>query len=212
MRCGQGQLGAEMPDLELELALGGVVAGVDEAGRGPLAGPVVAAAVVLDIRCLPERVLAGLDDSKRLPPKRREALFALIPSCGHFALGIADVAEIDTINILRASLLAMRRAVDNLGLPIDCAIVDGNQEPDLSCAVRCVVGGDGLSLSVAAASVMAKVTRDRMMAEMARRHPEYGWERNAGYATPEHLAALERHGPTPCHRRSFAPVANALNP
>lgn len=196
-----------MPDLSHERRLGGVIAGVDEAGRGPLAGPVVAAAVVLP-RDLPAVLTERLDDSKKLTRKRREALFDVITGCATVGVGLVDVVDIDRINILQATFLAMTRAVDGLGLAIDCALVDGNQTPRLACRVECLVGGDGLSLSIAAASVIAKVTRDRLMDRLAVQFPGYGWERNMGYGTAEHRAALARLGPTPHHRRSFAPVAD----
>ncbi len=197
-----------MPDLALEQGLGGVVAGVDEVGRGPLAGPVVAAAVVLDRATLSARLVAELDDSKKLPARRRAELAALVTASCAFGIGQAEVGEIDTLNILNATFLAMRRAYRALGVVADWALVDGNRPPDgLGCPVRCVVGGDGISLSIAAASVVAKVYRDRLMAGLAAEWPGYGWERNAGYGTAQHLDALRRLGPTPHHRRSFAPVA-----
>lgn len=197
-----------MPTLKMERAAGGVVAGIDEAGRGPLAGPVVAAAVVFS-RCRAPRALAReLDDSKKLAAPVRERLSGAVRDCASVGVGIADVAEIDRMNILRASLLAMTRAVEALGIAVDLAIVDGRIAPELPCPVRCVIGGDGLCLSVAAASVIAKVTRDAMMAELSRAHPGYGWEHNAGYATRCHRDALARLGPTPQHRRSFRPVAD----
>ncbi len=199
-----------MPDFEHESALGGVVAGIDEAGRGPLAGPVVAAAVVLERRGLPVALLDTLDDSKRLGRAQREALFDLVQHHGRVGVGVASVAEIDRVNVLRATFLAMSRAYEGLGAAVDCALVDGNQKPPLPCRTHCLVNGDALSVSVAAASIIAKVTRDRMMAELALAFPGYGWDTNAGYATAGHLAALERLGVTPHHRRSFAPVARWL--
>ncbi|MBF0372332.1 MAG: ribonuclease HII [Alphaproteobacteria bacterium] len=201
-----------MPDFSHEIALGGVVAGLDEAGRGPLAGPVVAAAVVFDHARLPARLLAELNDSKRLSAKKREEMFPLIQDAALcVGVGRAEVDEIDRVNILRATFLAMGRAVAALGVPIDRALVDGNQKPPLPCPTHCLVGGDGLSLSVAAASVIAKVTRDRLMVALAQRFPGYGWERNAGYGTPEHMRALDALGPSPHHRRSFAPVQLAFD-
>ncbi|CAA7613389.1 ribonuclease HII [Magnetospirillum sp. UT-4] len=191
------------PDLAFETRLGGVVCGIDEVGRGPLAGPVVAAAVILDSATAPE----GLDDSKKLSARRRDALAERVLARCAVGLGQASVAEIDATDILKATFLAMARALAALGRPVDHALVDGNRPPPLSCPVTCVVGGDGKSLSIAAASVVAKVHRDRLMAELARDFPGYGWERNAGYGTAEHLDALRRLGPTPHHRRSFAPVA-----
>lgn len=196
-----------MPDLSLETALGGIVAGLDEVGRGPLAGPVIAAAVIIDPATFPARLAEELDDSKKLPARKREALATLVLESCTFGFGEASVAEIDGINILKATFLAMQRALAALGRAVDHALVDGNQVPPLPCAVRCVVGGDGLSLSIAAASVIAKVRRDRMMADLAAQFPGYGWESNAGYGTAQHLEALRRLGPTPHHRASFAPVA-----
>jgi ribonuclease HII len=200
-----------MPDLSLESRLGGIVAGIDEVGRGPLAGPVIAAAVVIDPATLPARLADELNDSKKLSAKKREALAELVlQSCAH-GFGEASVAEIDRLNILKATFLAMRRAVEALegvlGHPIGHALVDGNQVPPLHCPVQCVVGGDGLSLSIAAASVIAKVRRDRLMAELAREFPGYGWEKNAGYGTAAHMDGLRKLGPTPHHRTSFAPIA-----
>lgn len=176
------------------------VCGVDEAGRGPLAGPVFAAAVILPAG---ERI-EGLDDSKRLSEKRREALFPEITArAAAFSIASADEAEIDRLNILQATMLAMRRAVDGLSIPPDLALVDGNREPSLPCPVRTLVGGDGLSASIAAASILAKVSRDRRMLELAALYPEYGFERHKGYGTRDHYAALRRYGPSPIHRRSF---------
>lgn len=203
-------MGEQMPDLRHERKLGGIVAGIDEVGRGPLAGPVLAAAVILPQR-LPRRLRAELDDSKKLSPNKRQELYAGVTDCAVWAVGMASVEEIDRLNILRASLLAMSRAVDGLGLTIDCALVDGNQKPALACRVECLIGGDGLSLSIAAASVVAKVTRDRMMADYALQYPGYGWETNMGYGTREHRAALRRLGPTPLHRKSFQPVGNLFD-
>ncbi len=194
----------------MERAAGGVVAGVDEAGRGPWAGPVVAAAVILDPATLPDVLRHGLDDSKRLTAARRADLFASLSDHARIGVGRAEVAEIDTLNILQAALLAMSRAVAALGTVPDIALVDGNRAPSLPCPVRCVVKGDAASLSIAAASIVAKVTRDRCMGELARDFPGYGWDRNAGYGTAEHRAALERLGVTPHHRVSFAPVRKIL--
>lgn len=203
-------MGEQMPDLRHERKLGGIIAGVDEVGRGPLAGPVLAAAVILPQR-LPRRLRAELDDSKKLSPNKRQELYAGVTDCAVWAVGMASVEEIDRLNILRASLLAMSRAVDGLGTTIDCALVDGNQKPVLACRVECLIGGDGLSLSIAAASVVAKVTRDRMMADYALQYPGYGWETNMGYGTREHRAALRRLGPTPLHRKSFQPVGDLFD-
>ncbi|MEK7245941.1 MAG: ribonuclease HII [Pseudomonadota bacterium] len=203
-----------MPDFSFEDAARAeghaVVAGIDEAGRGPWAGPVVAAAVVLDRARLPAELRDGLDDSKKLSPRRRRELFAALADHAHIGIGRAEVDEIDRLNILQATLLAMGRALAALPVRPDLALVDGPHAPELPCPVRCVVGGDACSLSIAAASIVAKVSRDREMAGLARAHPDYGWERNAGYGTAEHRAALVRLGPTPLHRRSFRPVAALL--
>ena len=197
-----------MPDYSIEQEIGGIVAGVDEAGRGPLAGPVVAAAVVLDFHRIPE----GIDDSKKLPRDRREALHGLISATAHIGIGIASVEEIDSINILQATFLAMVRAIDALPVRPHHLLIDGNQKPkQLPCACRTVIGGDAISLSIAAASIIAKVTRDRMMVQLAQAHPHYGWERNAGYGTPEHQRALSLVGISPHHRKSFAPVYRLMN-
>ena len=198
------------PDLSLEDAAGGRVAGVDEAGRGPWAGPVVAAAVVFEAGGPPAPLRATITDSKLLKAEQRAALQPAILACADAALGIASVAEIDGMNILQATLLAMRRAVARLAHPPDLALVDGNRAPSLPCAVRTVVGGDRVSLSIAAASIVAKVARDRMMARLAQEHPGYGWERNAGYGTAEHRAGLARLGVTAHHRRSFRPIRERL--
>src|SRR5580658_997453 len=199
-----------MPDFALEMSCKGVVCGIDEAGRGPLAGPVVAAAVILDRRRIPHALRYGLDDSKKLSPGTREEFAAILARCARIGIGAASVHEIDRINILQATLRAMRRAVEALGCQPEIALVDGNRPPTLPCAVKTVIGGDGLSLSIAAASVIAKVTRDRLMKQLARRYDGYGWETNVGYGTPEHQAALAALGLTPHHRRSFAPVQLSL--
>ena len=188
------------------------IAGVDEAGCGPLAGPVVAAAIVFDRDFLEAealRSLAGIDDSKKLPASRREFFHALLTSCPHARIGIASasVEEIDSLNILRATHLAMARALGQIAPPPDLALVDGLPVNGLPVPHRAIVGGDAASLSIAAASILAKVTRDRLMVALAARHPEYGFERHKGYGTKAHLDALRRHGPCPAHRRSFAPVA-----
>lgn len=194
-----------MPDFSHELRHHpGLVAGVDEAGRGPLAGPVVAAAVILRQDDCPD----GLNDSKQLTARKRAALEAEIKGralC--WAIGIASVEEIDAINILWATMLAMTRAVGALGA--DCAhvLVDGNRCPDWRWASTAIVGGDARCLSIAAASILAKEERDRIMIAAAAEHPHYGWDTNKGYGSARHLAALRDHGPTPLHRRSFAPVA-----
>jgi len=184
-----------------------VVCGVDEVGRGPLAGPVVAAAVVLD----PARRIEGLADSKKLTPARREALFHEIrEKAVAWSLGRAEVEEIDRINILQASLLAMQRAVEALSLDVDHALVDGNRLPKLPCSAEAIVGGDGIEPCISAASIVAKVSRDREMVQLDRRYPGYGLARHKGYPTRQHLEALRALGVTEIHRRSFAPVRKLL--
>jgi len=194
-----------MPDYSHESRHAGPVAGVDEAGRGPLAGPVVAAAVVLDPDCIPE----GLDDSKVLTAAKRAALHARLLECARIGVGIATVEEIDEINIFWATMLAMTRAVEALGLVPAMVLVDGNRCPNWSYQSRPIVGGDALCLSIAAASIVAKHRRDVMMAEYDLQYPGYGWKSNKGYAARVHQEALRRLGPTPLHRKSFAPVAQA---
>ncbi len=180
-----------------------LVAGIDEAGRGPLAGPVVAAAVILD----PERPIRGLADSKVLTPERREVLAKRIRERAiAWSTGQADVDEIDTINILHATMLAMCRAVAALSITPEEALVDGNRCPDLACRVRAIIKGDRDVKSISAASIIAKTTRDAMLRELDKVYPVYGFAQHKGYGTPEHLAALDRHGPCPIHRRSFSPV------
>jgi ribonuclease HII len=196
-----------MPSFALEKAAGGRVAGVDEVGRGPLAGPVLAAAVVFT-KPVPRKLAALIDDSKKLTAEARVQAFQALLACPHaqIAVGAASVGEIARINILHAALLAMRRAVGRLPSLPDLALIDGNRPPALPCPTRCVVGGDAVSLSIAAASIVAKVLRDRAMARLALRFPGYGWEVNAGYATASHRAALLRLGPTPHHREAFGTV------
>ena len=196
-----------MPDYAMELAAGGRVAGVDEVGRGPLAGPVVAAAVVF-AHGVPAGLVGLLDDSKKLSARQRERAFAALRATPGIEIGLAaaSVAEIGRLNILHAAMLAMTRAVARLPAPPDLALVDGKRAPPLACPVRCVVGGDGRSLSIAAASIIAKVVRDRAMERLDRRHPGYGWAGNAGYPTATHREALRRLGATPHHRPGFAGV------
>lgn len=184
----------------------GPVCGIDEAGRGPWAGPVVAVAVILDT----DRIPMGLNDSKKLTARVRARLFDLIMERARVGIGSAEPDEIDRDNILRATLAAMARAVGGLETAPVAALVDGNRAPRLPCPVQTLVKGDSLSLSIAAASIIAKVTRDRLMADHARECPGYGWEHNMGYGTAEHSAALRRFGVTRHHRRSFAPVRAVL--
>ena len=194
------------PTFEIEAACTGPVAGVDEAGRGPLAGPVVAAAVILDPNAMPE----GLADSKTLSEKKREALAPLIREMAMVGVGEASVEEIDQLNILQASLLAMRRAVAALPRQPDVCLVDGNQDPRLACRAEMIVKGDARSLSIAAASIIAKTVRDEMMRKLDEKFPGYGWAKNKGYGSKAHRDALVEIGATPHHRKSFAPVATAI--
>lgn len=185
------------------------VAGIDEAGRGPLAGPVIAAAVILD----PARPIAGLADSKTLRPKAREVLDQEIRNKAlAWALGRAEVKEIDRLNILRAALLAMRRAVLALPVQPSYAWVDGRDRPALPCPVEAIVRGDSTIASISAASILAKVARDREMEELDRLYPGYGFAQHKGYPTRSHLAVIIKHGVSPVHRRSFAPVRRCLTP
>jgi ribonuclease HII len=200
-----------MPDFAIERCCRGIVCGIDEAGRGPLAGPVVAAAVILEPRRFPKMLRQELDDSKILAATQRDSCYRALWDCvrrgaARIGVGAASAREIDNLNILRASLLAMARAVAALAVEPDVALVDGGIAPPIACAVRTIVKGDSQSFSIAAASVVAKVTRDRIMWALAPRYPGYGWETNVGYATAQHGTALLRLGPTPHHRRSFAPV------
>ncbi len=184
-----------------------LIAGVDEVGRGPLCGPVTAAAVILD----PQNIPAGLNDSKKLTAKRREALYDMLLDCATVSVAHATVAEIDELNILRASHLAMERAVAGLPKTPDHVLIDGNLIPKgLTISAQAVVKGDGKSVSIAAASIMAKTVRDRIMVDLAQQYPGYGWEKNAGYPTAVHLESLQKLGVTPHHRRSFKPVYKML--
>jgi ribonuclease HII len=200
-----------VPTFDFEAALmdkfNGPVAGIDEAGRGPWAGPVVVAAVILD----PERIPEGLNDSKVLTPKEREERYAEIVATSIVSVVIGPVKQIDRINILQASLWGMRAAYRRLRVPAGAAIIDGNILPKrFPCKASAVVGGDGLSLSVAAASIVAKVTRDRMMVKLSRRYRRYAWDSNKGYGTREHAEAIKKHGVCTHHRRSFSPIERAL--
>jgi len=183
------------------------IAGVDEVGRGPLAGDVVAAAVILD----PRQPIEGLKDSKLLSEKKREQLFILIQERAlAWALGRASAEEIDNINILQASLLAMKRAVAALSIRPDLALIDGNRCPALDCPAQAIIGGDRTVAAISAASIIAKVTRDREMLVLHQEYPHYGFDQHKGYPTEKHLAALQAHGPCRIHRRSFAPVAAVI--
>ena len=200
-----------MPNFAHELrvlaTIAGYVCGVDEAGRGPLAGPVIAAAVIFQKKHIPK----GLNDSKKLTAQAREiAYLRIVEKAVAFGIGEACVDEIDLVNIRQATHLAMARAVRALSPAPVFALVDGNDAPALPCPCETIVGGDGRSLSIAAASIIAKVTRDRLMVALHELHPHYGWLTNKGYGTEEHLLALKRHGATIHHRRSFAPIHNIL--
>jgi len=208
---GTRKTGPEMPDYTNEHHLQALgfrrIAGVDEVGRGPLSGPVTAAAVILDPNAIP----TGLRDSKKLSAARRDGLYDAITKTSQWSVGMATVAEIDSINILQATFLAMRRALAGLAVKPDYTLIDGNRlPPDLPCPALTLIKGDDLCLSIAAASIIAKVTRDRLMAKLAVEFPGYGWENNAGYGTKQHMEALQTLGVTPHHRRSFKPIHNIL--
>ena len=183
------------------------IIGVDEVGRGPLAGPVISAAIVLNKEKIPE----GINDSKKLSKKKREVINEELISQHKFAIGIASVEEIDKINILQASLLAMKRAVLNLNIKPQTILVDGNKLPDLEYNMYPIIKGDSKSISIAAASIIAKVYRDKLMQDLSLQYPGYYWEKNSGYGTKQHLLALNSLGVTPIHRKSFAPIYNMLN-
>jgi len=202
-----------MPSFRYELRCEGRVAGIDEAGRGPLAGPVVAAAAVIDRTAARRKLLKLIDDSKKLALENREEAYEAMIASGlvQFAVAEATVEEIDRINILQATFLAMRRALQALAEQPEVVLIDGNQlPPELGCRAEAIVGGDAHSYSIAAASIFAKVTRDRYMARLAETFPGYGWETNRGYGSAQHLAALKQLGPTPHHRMSFAPLGRLL--
>ena len=205
-----------MPDFEIEDKFDGYVAGIDEAGRGPWAGPVVAGAVVILDRNLPDILLNGLDDSKKLSPSKREKLYnALLEQekLGKISIGIGEASceEIDSLNILQATFLAMNRAVKSLKIAPQSALIDGNRAPkNFPCPCQTLVKGDAKSLSVAAASIVAKVYRDHLMADLAKKYPAYGFEKNAGYGTALHQAGLENCGICPEHRRSYKPIQKYL--
>jgi ribonuclease HII len=190
------------------ISAGNIVCGIDEAGRGPWAGPVVAAAVILD----PINIPQGLNDSKKLTEAKREALFDPIMQSAQVGIGIVSAQRIDEINILRATYEAMSIAVANLKTAPTLALVDGNRAPPLVCKVTTIIGGDGLSLSIAAASIIAKVTRDRLMYDLDHQYPDYLFNRHKGYGTAAHAAALQQHGPCPAHRLSFKPIKVLILP
>ena len=202
-----------MPSFRFELRCEGRVAGIDEVGRGPLAGPVVAAAAVIDRTRAARKLLRMIDDSKKLTLEQREEAYEAMIASGvvQFAVAEASVEEIDRINILQATYLAMRRAVQALAEQPEVVLIDGNRAPpQLGCRAETIVGGDAHSYSIAAASIFAKVTRDRYMHALALTYPGYGWETNRGYGSQQHLEALSLLGPTPHHRRSFAPVTRLV--
>ncbi|MDV7338278.1 ribonuclease HII [Terasakiella sp. A23] len=200
-----------MPDFSLENEQTGLVCGIDEAGRGPWAGPVTAAAVIFDQSTLSPDLAQSLNDSKKLSAKKREALIDQIKAESIWAVGEASVEEIDELNILQATFLAMRRAVTGLSTRPDYALIDGNKlPPELGVPGHPVVKGDGLSCSIAAASIIAKVTRDQEMAKLAEEYPGYGWEKNAGYGVKLHQEGLMRLGVTPHHRKSFKPIKKIM--
>ncbi len=203
-----------MPDFEIEKTLTGQIFGVDEVGRGPWAGPVMAACVCWPNLDIPDYLQTALNDSKKLSPKKREELYPLIlNSNALIGVGQASVEEIDELNILQATFLAMKRAllqVESQGFKIDYCLVDGNRMPPWDWPTSTVIGGDGKSLSIAAASVVAKVIRDNLMKELAEQYPFYGWEKNAGYGTKDHINGLNKHGICPYHRKSYAPIKKFL--
>ena len=200
-----------MPDLSHEKRVGGIVAGVDEVGRGPLAGPVLAAAVILPER-LPPGLAAMIDDSKKLTAAKRECLLLALREAGaEISIAAASVTEIARLNILHAAMLAMRRAIARLPCVPHHVLVDGNRAPGCEPPCTTIIGGDGISLSIAAASIAAKVTRDRLMARLHLRYPQYGWHANAGYAAAIHRQAILLHGATPHHRMAFGELLRSLN-
>ncbi len=198
------------PDLSLELHFSqrhhGLVAGIDEAGRGPWAGPVVAGAVILP----EDHGIEGLNDSKKLSAKKRDMLYEQIIQIADYGIGIIERDVIDDINVLQATFRAMESAFAQLNQKAVCALIDGTQRPNLNCNMETVIKGDGRSLSIAAASILAKVTRDRIMIDLARQFPGYGWENNKGYGTKQHSQALDELGITPHHRRSYKPVQRVM--
>jgi len=205
-----------MPDFELEKIYDGMIVGIDEAGRGPWAGPVAAGAVIFKTRDLPQDLLEGLNDSKKLSPQKREKMYQRLreeETNGKVAIGIglASCREIDEMNILQATFLAMSRAVKQLEISPNFALVDGNRMPhNMPCPAQTVVKGDAKSYSIAAASIVAKVYRDRLMCRLAQTYPQYGFEKNAGYGTAQHIEALKKYGVTPEHRMSYKPIKEVL--
>lgn len=198
------------PTFDIEDKLSGLICGIDEVGRGPLAGPVVAAAVILHRDRIPAEICDQINDSKKLTAKKRAYLFEKIPEYADTAIASCTVEEIDKINILQASLLAMKKACESLKTAPQHALVDGNKAPKIACKTHLIIKGDAISLSIAAASIMAKHYRDQLMETYAIEFPQYGWESNAGYGTAQHLKAIKIHGITHLHRRSFSPISKQL--
>lgn len=205
-----------MPDFEIENSIDAIVAGIDEAGRGPWAGPVVAGAVVILDQNIEKSLLEGLDDSKKLSAKKREILYHKLfeeQEKGRVSIGIGEASsqEVDQFNILQATFLAMRRATEALKVKPEAAIIDGNQNPkNFPCKTKTVIKGDAKSFSISAASIVAKVYRDHLMSEMAKKYPYYAFEKNAGYGTAAHIEGLEKYGVTPVHRVSYKPIRKIL--
>lgn len=195
------------PDFSIEEIYSGVVAGVDEAGRGPWAGPVVAAAVIARRNTTPK----GINDSKKLSHSKRESLFQAIMDNCEVGIGIASPEEIDEMNILQATMLSMQRAVELLPKVPDIALIDGNKTPKLNCNSIAIIKGDSKSLSIAAASIVAKVTRDRIMHKLSEEFPHYKWDKNSGYGTSDHQQALDKYGITKHHRKSYKPIAKFIS-
>ena len=183
-----------------------LIAGVDEAGRGPWAGPVVSAAVVLNKKNIP----IDLNDSKKISEKKRQSLYSSIYNSHFVGVGISSIEEIDNLNILQATFLSMKRALDNLDCSVDAILVDGNLDPGFDYKTECIVNGDSISFSIAAASIIAKVTRDNLMSKIHKEFPNYNWKRNKGYGTREHRNALDMYGPCKYHRKSFSPINKML--
>ena len=206
-----------MPDFSHEKACNtqGLIFGIDEAGRGPWCGPVVAACVCFPNFQIDENLAAQINDSKKLSATKREKLLPLIMNSGaYIGIGQASAEEIDQINILQATFLAMKRALEDVaqqGHPANFALIDGNRLPNWKLPCQCLIKGDSLSLSIAAASIVAKVTRDHLMQELAKEYPQYGWDKNAGYGTADHIKALHEYGVTPHHRKTYKPVAKLLS-
>ena len=206
-----------MPDWKIEDSIKGLVCGIDEAGRGPWVGPVISGAVIFLTRDVNPILLQNLNDSKKLSAKKREFLYEILLQEAQkehicYAIGEANAAEIDSLNILQATFIAMRRAVERLSIKPQHAIIDGNRLPkDFVCTTSCYIGGDARSFSISAASILAKVYRDNLMKELALKYPQYGFEKNAGYGTKDHILALKLYGPIPEHRRSYKPIKELLN-